>query len=336
MSTRCNPRNKKKLSAVSDQLSAGSTPVAASAHRPGDEKNAAFAPPGTPLFLDRPFSAILPHPLSSSLILPDLLSSSLTSLCLCASVALILLSGCSEADKRKWQRHTAEQNYSTALESTSADLRREAVVRIGESSYWESEDAFHVLDAAARTDPVPQVRCIAIRVLARYGTDRPAESLLTILTAKDTEAGALPADDDVRWEAVRAMLELQKKGLLSEEQENAACELFITLQRSDRSRNVRIVSTQALGTFRNPRVLTPLIHSLRDADFMIADSAERSLMALTGHSHDYDADAWAKWLEQTEDPFAEAGEPVSPRPAGGNWWDQQERFWRKTIKLGAD
>lgn len=249
---------------------------------------------------------------------------------------LAIIAGCSQADKRKWQHRTPEENFATALESSSADLRREAVVRIGESNYWETQDAFHVLDAVARTDPVPQVRCVAIRVLARYENDQAIETLFTILAADEPQAGALPADDDVRWEATRALLELQQRGLLSPEQENTACELFIRLQRSDRSRNVRIVSTQALGTFKDRRVFVPLIHSLRDPDFMIADSAERSLMALTGRTHHYDAEAWNRWLEQTEDPFAEAGSPVSTTRPAANWWDQQQRFWRKAIKLDLD
>jgi HEAT repeat protein len=250
-------------------------------------------------------------------------------------VVILLVVGCSEADKRKWQRHTPEQNFTAALESTNADLRREAVVRIGESSYWASEDAFPVLDAVARTDPVPQVRCISIRVLARYRDDRPVKPLLEILTATSAEGDALPGNDDVRWEAARALTEMQRNLLLTAEQQNTACDLFVQLLRSDRSRNVRIVSTQALGGFQDRRVLTPLINCLRNEDFMIADSAERSLIVLTGQTHEYDADAWSKWVEQTPEPFANAGRPVTTtRPAGPSWWDAQQRAWRKTLKLG--
>lgn len=258
-----------------------------------------------------------------------------SSLRLCASVVILFVLACSEADKRKWRRHTPEENFSTALESSSADLRREAVVRIGESNYWGGEEAFGVLDAVARTDPVPQVRCVAIRVLARYRDDRPVAPLLKILTATEAGGEALPGNDDVRWEAARALVEMRRQGFLTAEQQNTACDLFIQLLRSDRSRNVRIVSTQALGDFKDRRVLTPLINCLRNEDFMIADSAERSLMMLTGVTHEYDADAWSKWVEQTPDPFANAGHPVATtRPAGPSWWDTQQRVWRKTLKLG--
>ncbi len=254
---------------------------------------------------------------------------------LCVLATATFLVGCSEADKRKWRHYTPEQNFSEALESTNPDLRREAVVRIGESSYWAGEDASGVLDAVARTDSVPQVRCVAIRVLARYHDNRPVAPLLKILTATAAGGDALPGNDDVRWEAARALVEMHRQGFLTAEQQNAACDLFIQLLRSDRSRNVRIVSTEALGVFKDKRVLTPLINCLRNQDFMIADTAERSLIALTGETHEYDADAWSKWVENTPDPFANAGRPVATsRPAGMSWWDAQQRAWRKTLKLG--
>ncbi len=278
----------------------------------------------------------------------ELLSSGLSSPCLpripwfYSSCLLTLLlvanfSGCSEADKRRWKPRSAEQNFTTALEAKSADQRRDAVTRIGESSYYASENAFQVLDAAARTDPATQVRCVAIRILGRYKDERPVKPLWTILTTTGPGGQAIPPDDDVRWEATEALSALQQRGLLSADQQNAACEMYIQMMRSDRSRNVRITATRALGSFKDRRVLTPLINALRDQDFMIADTAERSLMALTGTTHDYDADAWTKWLEQTTEPFANAGKPVTTsQPAGASWWDKQRRVWRKAIKLQVD
>jgi HEAT repeat protein len=250
---------------------------------------------------------------------------------------LAVATGCSEADKRKWKRTTPEQNYATALESRNADQRRDAVVRIGESGYYASENAFHVLDAVARTDAAPQIRCIAIRVLARYDDERPVAPLMAVLNAGGPGGQALPADDDVRWEAARALVTLDGKGMFTPEQRESACEMFIQMLRNDRSRNVRIVAGQALAGYKDRRVLTPLVNALRNEDFMIADTAERSLMALTGTTHDYDADAWSRWIDQTPEPFANAGKPVATsRPAGPSWWDKQQRVWRKAIKLGAE
>lgn len=309
MSTDCIQRSDGKLSAVSSQLSA---------------KRSMSLPPSQGAY-GRAASGLF-----SSRLLAGRVA------LLVGLAALPVLVGCSEANKRKWQHRTPEQNFSTALESTNGDLRREAVVRIGESSYWSSADAFHVLEAVARTDPVPQVRCIAIRVLARYTDDRPVKPLLAILTASGPGGEALPGDDDVRWETSRALVQMLGQGFLTGEQQGVACELFIRFLRSDKSRNVRIISTQVLGLIKDKRVLTPLVQSLRNPDYMIADNAERSLVALTGQTFDYDADAWTKWIEQTPDPFANAGAAVTSRPAEGDWWNQQQRVWRKAIKLSID
>lgn len=258
------------------------------------------------------------------------------SLCLCASVVQLTVSGCSAADKRKWKHYTREQNLSTALDSTNGDLRREAVARIGQSSYFASADAFHVLDAVARTDPIAQVRCVAIRILGRYDDERPVKTLTTILNAAGPGGEAVMPTDDVRWEAADALAAMQAKGFLSENEQNTACEMFIQFMRADLNRNVRITATRALGSFKDRSVFKPLFDALRNKDFMIADNAEQSLMALTGTTHDYDAEAWAKWLEQTPDPFASAGKPVATsRPAADvTWWDEQQRIWRRAIKLG--
>ena len=242
--------------------------------------------------------------------------------------------GCAEQDKRLWVYRSPQQNYRTALESERGDERREAVARIAESYYYDSPEAFAVLEAAARTDPVSQVRCIAIRAFAYYKDDRPVAALLTILQAKAGSEQALPADDDIRWETVRALLALTRRGVLKGDQRPLARDILIKLLETDPSRNVRIVAAEALGEFKDREVLAPLIRSLRNRDFAIAERAERSLIALTGTTHDYDANAWEAWVASTKDPFAHAGEtPQTTRPAGPTWWDQQARTWRRALKL---
>jgi len=259
------------------------------------------------------------------------------SMLLTCIVATSLTTGCSESTKRKWKYRSPEENYRNALEAEHADVRRDAVVRIAESKYADSDTAFQVLDAAARTDPQTQIRCIAIRALACYDDDRPISTLLAILKATKGDQRALPANEDVRWEAALALIMLEEKGFLANGDRDTALTIYIQMVEPDQARRVRIAGTAALGAFQNRKVFAPLISTLRDRDFAIADCAERSLIKLTGVTHDYNADVWAKWLTDTDDPFANAGHiPEITRPAGPSWWDKQVRAWRRGLKLSNE
>ncbi len=251
-----------------------------------------------------------------------------------AFVVLCALAGCSDAQKRAWKPLPANQCYKTALEAENGDTRRDAVCRIAESKYVTHQDAFNVLDTVARTDPLDQVRCIAVKAFTRYNDSRPVDALVAILRAKAGSKEALPAGDDVRWESASALLGFEERGLIPETQRTAIRPIFIALA-GDSSRNVRIVATEALAHYQHRDVLRPLFENLRNEDFAIADAAERSLIALTGETHDYDANAWEAWAASSPDPFAHAGRKVvTTRPAGPTWFDKQIRAWRRGLKLG--
>ncbi len=256
-----------------------------------------------------------------------------------AGLALLALAliGCSDHQKRTWRHRSPEENYRTALEADHADQRRDAVARIAESGYYRHDDAFQVLDVVARTDAAPQIRCIAVRALARYGDPRPVKPLLAILQATRDSAEALPPNDDVRWETATALAGLLRQDVVDEAARDLVRDIFIRLAERDASRNVRVVAIEALAEFQDPQVLQPLIRSLRNEDFGIVDRAERSLIALTGETHFHDADAWETWAAATDQPFARAGQtPAVTQPSGPSWWDRQARAWRRGLKLAPD
>lgn len=242
--------------------------------------------------------------------------------------------GCSEAQKRAWKPLPAGECYKRSLDAQNTDDRRDAVCRIAESGYVTSQDAFHVLDTVARTDPAEQVRCIAIKAFTRYGDSRPVTPLLAILQAAQGSKEALPAGDEVRWEAASALLAMERRGLVKEPERTGAREAFVKLAKNP-CRPVRLIALDALGNYKDREVLQPLISSLRTEDFAIADQAERSLIALTGETHSYDANEWEAWAAATTDPFAHAGRKLpSSRPAGPTWVDRQIRAFRRGLKLG--
>lgn len=249
--------------------------------------------------------------------------------------------GCSGKSKRRWRYRSREEALAVALPSpeemaaSDADDRRGAVARLAEGGDFDHEDVFTVLDAVARTDPVTQIRCIAIRGLARYEDDRPIRTLLTVLQAKAGSQDALPANEDLRWEALSALVALEREGVLDGPQRDLARDVCLRLAGMGSSRNVRIVALDALGAFQDRVVLQPLIRALREKDYAIAERSENSLITLTGVTHQYDADAWEQWLANTENPFAHAGEqPDIPRNKPPSWFDKQKRAFRRALKLG--
>ena len=251
-------------------------------------------------------------------------------------VSLVCTAGCS-GTKRLFR--STSKDYALALPedlSTSrADDRREAVVRLAESHRVDREATYHVLDAVARTDPAPQIRCIAIRALGRYEDDRPFATFLAILQATDESSDALPGNADVRWEVTGATVTLMKRGLCPEASRATVRDLLIQLLDKDPSRNVKLSAIEGLGCIHDNAVFSPLIHALRSKDFAIASQAERALIALAGVTHHCDPDAWETWLANAKDPFTNAG--YVPEGAIGEkpgWVENQRRKWRRFLKLG--
>jgi hypothetical protein len=258
-----------------------------------------------------------------------------------AALFLLLLAGvpsCSEQAKRAWKFQSASENYRQALEAENPDDRRNAVARIAESGYVTSNDAFHVLDAVARTDAATHVRSVAVCAFTRYSDERPVPTLLAVLQATpESKKDALPADDCLREAATCALADLNARHLVTGRYLETARDLFIKLADPAAPRGVRIIALRALGTFLDRGVFPPLIRALHEQDFCLADTAERSLIALTGTTHNYDPDAWKKWLASAHDPFAHAGEkpPVS-RPAGPNWWEREQKKIRDAFRRGRE
>lgn len=259
------------------------------------------------------------------------------SLC-CLILVTSIIAGCSAKSKRRWDFTSLEETMRVALPADLAnshpDDRRHAVARLAEEWSYDRDDVFQVLDAVARTDPVTQIRCIAIRGLGRYRDDRPVPTLLKILRAREDSTEALPANDDVRWESTAALLALAQRDVLTDEAEAVVRDIAIRYAEFDRSRSVRLTTIELLSMFRDRRVLAPLIRVLREEDFALAERAELSLIALTGVTHDFDADAWESWVANTDDPFASAGQmPQTTRPAAPSWWEKQQRAVRRALKL---
>lgn len=221
-------------------------------------------------------------------------------------------SGCSEGQDGNWFSRTFRprspaEDLRLALEANSPDERRKAVLRIGNGRERPPDAVFAVLSTVARTDSHSSVRCAAIRALTHFMEERAVEPLIMLLLYEKHPKKVFPPGARVRWDTILAISQAKELGLIpDEEKAGVRVELIRTLL-SETDRNVRMASADALGEFFHRDVVEALIGALREEDFGIVYAAEGSLVALTGVTHQYDADAWLAWLKQTEDPFANAG-----------------------------
>jgi HEAT repeat protein len=221
-----------------------------------------------------------------------------------------------------------------ALESELPDERREAIDRIARTRHLKHEVVLGALSTIAATDPSPAVRCSAVAALRRSEDPAIAATLVRILDQPSTDLRPtpLPPSADVRLEAMRAAVALAELDLLPEEQQPALRDVAVRLVGQERSRDTRQASAKFLGYCRDRAVLEPLIDALTQRDFGVVYESERSLMRLTGRSFDYDPTSWRGWLEQVDDPFAEAGklDPVLDAPPKG-WWQRSIERTRRTL-----
>lgn len=238
-----------------------------------------------------------------------------------ALLLFIFITGCanpagaSAEFRESFKRYTPEQNYDIALHDQNADARRRAINRIAESGHAGDDDAFRVLDVAARTDPNAQVRCAAILAFKNYWHSRPVDTLLAILNPKAHPNESAAAPPPVRWDATAALSRFVEAAMIPTDRQKEVLDVLVAMLLYDPYRDVRMAAARGLGSIPDRRALRALIASLRHKDFGIAYEARDSLVRLTGQGYQYDADAWEAWLNSTADPFDRTVNVSAPPPA---------------------
>jgi len=248
-----------------------------------------------------------------------------------APAAALLAAGCQNGKlpslRQLLDKPSPKQQMMQALTDPDADHRREAVVALSRSDELTRDWALDGLDIVARLDESPQVRCVAIRALARTGLPRVMPGLLMILNHRDFRGRVRTPSAPVRVDATRALADLL--GLCVATSQPAtrpatihdSLETFCRLLLNDPHRDVRQSAAVALGDLPDRRSLEALIAALTDEDFGVVYRAEQSLIALTGRTFEHDPDAWRDWIEATPDPFARRGQipPGLIPPSPGRW-----------------
>lgn len=251
-----------------------------------------------------------------------------------AVASALVLTGCTKSnrwDGFNFKRAKTSKDYlDMALESERADDRRKGVNGLAESSDATSDWAVKVFDTIARTDTDAMVRRAALRALLRSANSDRVPTTLKLLKSSDVEyEDVRPATAPVRWTAARLLLAVVHGFAFHEDQKSEIVETILDRLPKESDQNVRLALIETLGYFQQRPVLEALINELENEDFAVQHAAELALVSLTGVTHHHYPSAWRKWLAETSDPFAQAGETPEelqatrskPRWDWLYWWE---------------
>ncbi len=165
-----------------------------------------------------------------------------------------------------------------ALDTKSADNRREGIVRLSRHSGGLDNAVLPVYDVvAANRSEEPFVRGVAILALGQAGNDK---YLPTVLAALDD------SQPSVRWDAAVALESLHGP---------AAIEPLGRHALDDGSADVRVASAKALGHYMDRRAVVALVRCLADKEFGVVANAHKSLTSISGKDFGYDIRAWVEY-----------------------------------------
>ncbi len=243
------------------------------------------------------------------------------------AVGLFALTGC--ADKFRDHKPTmlltsgdVDHYISVATNDPSADERREAIHRLGESKQLTEARVIQTLIDVANEDESEPVRSAAMLVLDQSQTSESCDTALAIVQA-DVDR-KLPADNaSVRSMAMKTIRNCIETDRTTAEQLAPSVNLAGQIVENDRSRHVRLEAVRMLGCFPTRQSLDILILALNQRDFGICYEAEKSLHRLTGESYDCNAEDWQHFVSGVADPFAnapaDAGEQETDKRSWFNW-----------------
>lgn len=138
-------------------------------------------------------------------------------------------------------------------------------------------------------DTAAPVRAAAARGLGMHG--KPEDVPLVTPLLKDD-------DKLVRLDAVKALQRLHNPAAIDPLIERTQVE-------KEADGDVRAAAASALGQYAQPKVLTALIATLADDQYLVTRNAYESLKTLTGNDDlPDDRKSWVRWEDSTDKPFA--------------------------------
>lgn len=200
-----------------------------------------------------------------------------------------------------------------------ADQRRQGIMWIAASPFGGEPEYLRSYRELA-VDPDPGVRAAVATAIGRHGIVEDANLLAIML--KDE-------DDLVGWQAADGLRKLHNPEVIDALVERLDPEV-------EEDADTRATVALALGQYPDRVVFSRLATALEQGDYNVVAAAHRSLTLLTGHDAGLEPQAWAAWLEQTSDPFAnQKTYTYSTYTPNRDWFDQYVTFWNNSDGSAA-
>ncbi|MFG0298710.1 MAG: HEAT repeat domain-containing protein [Phycisphaerales bacterium JB047] len=176
-----------------------------------------------------------------------------------------------------------------ATDPYSAEKRYKGVTLLSSADFG-GQPIYLELYIDGLDDDDASVRGASVRALGRHGDPEHAPLLINAL--KDS-------DDFVRLEAARGLQRIH-----SVEAIDPLLELID--ENNEPNTDIRAAACDALGQYRQNRVVLGLISALGDSRLAVNNRVQHALMILTGQNFGLDGRAWIDWYNATDEIFAAA------------------------------
>ncbi len=176
-----------------------------------------------------------------------------------------------------------------ATDPYSAENRYKGITLLSSADFG-GQPVYLQLYIDSVSDDDASVRGAAIRALGRHGDPEHAPLLIQALEDED---------DFVRLEAARGLQRVHSEEAIDPLIEHSDEAL-------EKNADIRAACADALGQYRQSRVVLALISDLRDSRLAVNDRVQHALLVLTGQNFGYDRRAWVDWYNSTDDIFAGA------------------------------
>ncbi|MEM0983561.1 MAG: HEAT repeat domain-containing protein [Planctomycetota bacterium] len=181
---------------------------------------------------------------------------------------------------------STEDAVALALDEYDPDARFRGITLLSAEPAGGSDTALELYRVAA-DDTDDGVRQAGVRALGLHGELSDAPVLIERL---DDESRL------VRLAAARALQRIHDPEAVP-----------VLIERTDEQVEpepvVRAAAAEAMGQYREQRVLQALVRTLDDRSLAVNTAARRSLQTLTGQDLGIETGAWLSWIRQTDDPF---------------------------------